>query len=241
MDVLIVGAGAVGRWVGETLDATVAYADVDRSTAESAAAQTPGAQAVDLDGADTYDVVAVAVPMRAARSVIREQADRATAALIDFTGSMTEPLATMDEAAEGLERASFHPLFAPEHAPGRIAKSLGQGGPLVDRITRAFVSAGNTIVPVEADVHDDAMGTIQGRVHAAILAFGLAADPVPEDLATPVYEELQALRERVTSGPPGVYADIQATFDGAAELQAAAEKLAAADREEFEALYEDAG
>lgn len=241
MDVLIVGAGAVGRWVGQTLDATVAFADVDRSTAESAAAEVGDARTADLDGTDTHDVVAVAVPMRAAESVIREQAPRATGAVIDFTGSMAGPLAAMKDAAEDLERVSFHPLFAPEHAPGRIAKSLGRGGPLVDRITRAFVSAGNTIVPVEAEVHDEAMATVQGRVHAAILAFGLAADPVPAELATPVYEDLQALRERVTSGPPGVYADIQATFDGTEEVAAAVEQLAAADREEFEELYEDAG
>jgi prephenate dehydrogenase len=154
---------------------------------------------------------------------------------------MNEPLAAMAAAGEALERVSFHPLFAPEHAPGRIAKSLGQGGPLVDRITRAFVSAGNTMVPVEAAVHDDAMATVQGRVHAAILAFGLAADPVPPELATPVYEDLQALRKRVTAGPSGVYADIQATFDGAAALQAAVEQLAEADRETFVELYEDAG
>lgn len=241
MDVLIVGSGAVGRWVGSRLDGSIAFADVDRAAAESAATALPDGTVTDLSGSETYDVVAVAVPMREATSVIEAQADRATGALIDFTGSMAGPLETMEKAGGALQRASFHPLFAPEHAPGRIAKSTGQDGPLIDRITRSFVAAGNTIVPVEASVHDDAMATVQGRVHAAVLAFGLAADPVPEELGTPVFEEMQALRERVTSGPPGVYADIQETFDGIEALQDAVEKLAEADRKTFEELYEDAG
>ena len=241
MDALIVGSGAVGRWVGTRLDGPVAFADVDRHTAETAAAEVAGASVAALDGAETFDVVAVAVPMRVASQVIRAQSSRAERALVDFTGSMTEPLSVMADSAPELERVSFHPLFAPEHAPGRIAKSVGKAGPLGDEITRSFVEAGNTIVPVEPAVHDDAMGTIQGRVHAAILAFGLAADPVPEDLGTPVYEELQALRDRVTAGEPGVYADIQETFDGIEALQDAIDQLAAADRAEFEALYEDAG
>jgi len=241
MDVLIVGSGAVGRWVGASLDGSIAFADVDEAVAKSAAAEEPDGTVADLSGSETYDVVAVAVPMRAATSVIEEQAQRADGALIDFTGSMEEPLEAMEKVGEDLERVSFHPLFAPEHAPGRIAKSTGQEGPLVDRITRSFVEAGNTIVPVEASVHDDAMATVQGRVHAAVLAFALAADPVPEELGTPVFEEMQALRERVTSGPPGVYADIQDTFDGIEALQDAVDSLAEADRETFEELYEDAG
>lgn len=241
MDALIVGSGAVGRWVGARLDGPVAFADADRETAETAAAEVSGGSVANLEGTDSYDVVAVAVPMRVTSTVIRAQASRAESAIVDFTGSMTEPLAVMDATASGVERASFHPLFAPEHAPGRIAKSVGKGGPSVDTITRGFIEAGNTIVPVEPAVHDDAMGTVQGRVHAAVLAFGLAADPVPEELGTPVYEELQALRERVTSGEPGVYADIQETFDGIEALQDAIDQLAQADRAEFEALYDDAG
>lgn len=240
MDALIVGAGAVGRWFGGLLDGPVAFADADRETAASAAAAQDGTVA-DLSGTDTYDVVVIAVPMRVATEVIRAQAGRAERALVDLTGSMVDPLETMADAEPDLERASFHPLFAPEHAPGRVAKSLGNGGPAIDTVTRALRAAGNTVVPVEPSVHDDAMRTVQGRVHAAVLAFGLAADPVPEELATPVYEELQALRERVTGGTPGVYADIQETFDGVEDLQAAIDRLAEADRAEFEALYHDAG
>jgi prephenate dehydrogenase len=136
---------------------------------------------------------------------------------------------------------SFHPLFAPEHAPGRIAVSSSAGGPATDRVKRWLENAGNTLIDVDPAVHDESMATVQGRAHAAILAFALAADEVPDGLETPIYEDLQALAERVTGGNPGVYADIQATFGGAAEIADAASELAASDRDAFAALYEDAG
>ncbi|MGM0372447.1 MAG: prephenate dehydrogenase/arogenate dehydrogenase family protein [Halobacteriota archaeon] len=240
MDALIVGAGAVGRWFAGLLDGPVAFADADRETAVAAAGAFETGSVASLSADDSYDVVVIAVPMRVAETVIREQAPRANRAVVDLTGSMVEPLATMATVAEERERMSLHPLFAPEHAPGRVAKSVGAGGPVVDELSRALVEAGNTVVPVEPSVHDDAMRTVQGQVHAAILAFGLAADPVPDELATPVYEDLQALRERVTSGTPGVYADIQETFDGVEALQDAMDRLADADRTEFEELYRDA-
>jgi prephenate dehydrogenase len=241
MDALIVGAGAVGRWFGSLWDGPVAFADADEEAASQAAGAIANAEVAPLDGTEAADVVVVAVPMRVATEVIRDQADRATRALADFTGSMADPLEAMAEVGEALERVSFHPLFAPEHAPGRVAKSVGKPGPAVDELTRALVGAGNSVVPVEAGVHDDAMRTVQGRTHAAILAFGLAADPVPEGLETPVYEELEALRERVTDGSPGVYADIQARFDGAEDLERALGRLLEADRADFESLYDDAG
>ncbi|MFB6085187.1 MAG: prephenate dehydrogenase/arogenate dehydrogenase family protein [Halodesulfurarchaeum sp.] len=241
MDVLIVGSGAVGRWFGSLWDGPVAFADADRAVAERAAGNVTNAGITALDGDDSHDVVAVAVPMRVAERVIADQADRAERAIVDFTGSMREPLEAMEEVAPDLERVSFHPLFAPEHAPGRVAKSVGRPGPTVDAITGMLVAAGNDLVPVEAAVHDDAMETVQGRVHAAVLAFGLAADPVPEGLETPVYEEMEALRERVTSGSPSVYADIQDRFDGAVALNRALDRLLEADRGEFASLYDDAG
>ena len=241
MDVLIVGAGAVGRWVASVMDGPVAFADAKGETARAAAADVADSRAVDIDGEEIFDAVCVAVPMRAATGVIEAQAQRATRAVVDCTGSMREPLDTMASVAPDLERVSYHPLFAPEHAPGRIAVSMGQSGPTTDALSAAFEDAGNDLVSVTAEEHDEAMRTIQGRTHAAILAFGLAAEEVPEALATPVFEDLDALRERVTGGTPGVYADIQSTFDGAADVAEAASRLADADRETFADLYDDAG
>ena len=82
---------------------------------------------------------------------------------------------------------------------------------------------------------------MQGRAHAAVLAFALAAEAVPEPFGTPVFDGLQALVEEVTGGTPRVYGDIQETFDGAADVAAAAREIAEADREAFERLYRDAG
>lgn len=242
MDALIVGAGAVGRWFGDLLDGPVAFADVDPETAQAAAdGLGERGAAVQLEGPETADVVVIAVPMRVATETIREHAARAEQAVIDLTGSMQGPLSTMAGATPDLERASFHPLFAPEHAPGRVALSVGSAGPTIETLRERLEAAGNTVVEVAPETHDEAMRTVQGRAHAAILAFGLAAEDVPDDLATPVFEELAALLDRVTAGSPGVYADIQATFDGAGDIEAAARRLAEADRTEFAELYDDAG
>lgn len=240
MDVLIVGAGAVGRWMAAVVDGRVAFADADHDAARMAAAAIPDAEAVPLDGTESFDLVSVSVPMRAAETVLESQAGRAERALVDLTGSMVSPLETMAAVAPELERASYHPLFAPEHAPGRIAVFTENSGPVTDAIVGAFEAAGNEMVAVGADEHDEAMRTIQGRAHAAILAFGLAADEVPPELATPVFDALDELRDRVTGGNADVYADIQSTFDGAGDVADAARRIADADRDAFADIYDDA-
>ncbi|MFB6267871.1 MAG: prephenate dehydrogenase [Halodesulfurarchaeum sp.] len=250
MDALIVGAGAVGRWFGECLEWPLAFGDVDPATA-TAAADAVGDRArtvdldteetVDLDTEETFDLVVVAVPMTAAVEAIHRHAGRAERAVLDLTGSMARPLEAIEEAAPELERCSLHPLFAPEHAPGRVAIATENAGPVTGSIREALADRGNSLVEVAPTEHDRAMRTIQGRAHAAILAFGLAAEDVPADLQTPVHEQLTALLDRVTGGNPRIYADIQETFDGAADVAEAAERLADADSDRFEALYEDAG
>lgn len=242
MDVLVVGAGDVGRWFADLADAPVTFTDVDEDRAEAAAtALDRRARAVPLDTEESFGLVVVAVPMAVAVETIERHASRAERAVVDFTGAMHAPLSAMAETAPARERVSFHPLFAPEHAPGRIAVSESAPGPATDHVREWLEGGGNTLVDVSPDEHDDAMSTIQGQAHAAVLAFALAADDVPEELATPVYSDLADLVDRVTDGNPRVYADIQDAFDGADELAAAAQRLADADRSGFEEAYEDAG
>ncbi|MFP9193484.1 prephenate dehydrogenase/arogenate dehydrogenase family protein [Natronosalvus vescus] len=249
MDVLIVGAGAMGVWVGSTLvdadgvEAAITFVDVDPETAERAAA-TVGGTIGDPDGEEGYDAVCIAVPMRHAADAIERYAPRAERALIDVTGVMETPLEAMAEHAPERERLSLHPLFAPERAPGSIATVQARGGPVTNQILSALEAAGNRLVETTAEEHDRAMESVQASAHAAILSFALAARPAPDGFETPIYEELRRLTTFVTNGTPRVYADIQTTFDGADAVAEAARAIADAADEDgettFESLFEEA-
>jgi prephenate dehydrogenase len=241
MDTLIVGAGEMGRWFGR-LVGDPAFADRDPAAAEAAAAELGGdARAVSLDSDEPFELVCIAVPIPAAAAAVREQAPRAERAVVDVTGVMEPVTAAMAEAAPGAERASLHPLFSAAGAPGNVAVAVEKAGPTTEWLRGRLREAGNELVDTTPEEHDDAMTTVQGRAHAAVLAFALAAEEVPEGLETPVYEELRALADRVTGNTARVYADIQDAFDGASDVARAANALAAAEGADFEALYEDAG
>jgi len=260
MDVLVVGAGAMGRWLGQALHedaprpASVAFVDPDRSAAREAAAAVGGrvvdpageATATDADEAtageaDTFDVVCIAVPLPAASDAITAYAPRAGRAIVDVTGQMAEPLSAMRSHAADRERASFHPLFAPESEPGNVPVVVDADGPAVTMVRDTLAARDNNVFETTATEHDEAMETVQARTHAAVLAFGLAAEPVDPAFHTTVSEPLAELVEQVTGGEPRVYSDIQAAFDGAEDVAAAAKEIAAADPDTFEGIYRRIG
>ena len=239
MEVLVVGAGAMGRWFADAVDAAAAFADVDRDAA-TAAAEATGGRAVPLDGGETFDAVCIAVPISAGEAAIAEHAPRAERALVDVTGVMGGPVAAMSERAPDRERLSLHPMFAPANAPGNVAMVRDAAGPVTDALVADLRAAGNDLYETTPEEHDEAMETVQASAHAAVLAFALAADDVPEGLATPVYEDLRAVVDQVTGNEPQVYAEIQSAFDGADAVAEAAARLADADGDAFEALYREA-
>ena len=240
METLIVGAGEMGRWLAETIGTDVAFADTDPDAAEATASGV-GGRAVGLDTDEKFDVVAVAVPMGVAAEAIATHAGTAREAVLDLAGAMDGPTSAMNEHAPELERASLHPLFSPANAPGQIAVVTESEGPTLEAIRAELADAGNTFVETTPEEHDRAMETIQARAHAAVLAFGLAAAPVPEGFGTPVYDALEQLVSEVTGNTPRVYADVQETFDGAGDIAEAASRIAEADAEAFERLYREAG
>ncbi|WP_458204923.1 prephenate dehydrogenase/arogenate dehydrogenase family protein [Haladaptatus sp. NG-SE-30] len=239
MNVLVVGAGAMGRWFGESIDCDLAFADADPAVAADAA-ETVGGRAVALDTEESFDAVCLAVPIPAIEEAIAEHAPNAEHALLDVSGVMADAVGAMAEHAPDRERMSLHPLFGPDNAPGNVAVVADESGPITDDLLADLESRSNTLVETTPDEHDDAMATVQAGTHAAVLAFALTAAPVPEGLQTPVYDDLVALAEQVTDGDPRVYADIQATFDGAEGVATAARRLADADPTEFERLYREA-
>jgi prephenate dehydrogenase len=239
MEILVVGAGAMGRWFAGSVDATIAFADAVPEMAVEAA-DAVGGRAVSLNADETFDVVCIAVPISAAEAAIADHAPRAERAMFDVTGVMTGPVAAMAESAPDAKRASLHPMFAPENAPGNVAVVREADGPAVDAVLEDLAAAGNDLFETTPAEHDDAMRTVQAGAHAAVLAFALAAEDVPDGLRTPVYEDLDSLVDQVTGNDPRVYAEIQEQFDGAEAVADAAKRIADTDPGEIEALYREA-
>jgi len=241
MNVLVVGAGSMGQWFARALrdaGASVAFTDTDAEAATRAADAVDG-RAVPTATDARFDVVCLAVPMPAAGVAIEEYAPNATGAVVDVTGSMAGPLNAMEAAAPERQRASLHPLFAPENAPGSIAAVTAADGDLVEAVLDALSAAGNDTFETTAEEHDAAMESVQAAAHAAVLAYAMATADVPDRFQTPVSAGLEALVEQVLDGEARVYADIQRTFDGADAVADAARTIADADHEEFAALYDD--
>ncbi|WP_280585119.1 prephenate dehydrogenase [Halorubrum sp. Boch-26] len=246
MDLLVAGAGEIGRWIADAVsadespvDATVAFADRDSDVARDAAASRD-ARVVPTDGDTTHDAVCLAVPMSAVPAAVEAYAPRAERAILDVSGEMTDAVAAMREHARGLERASYHPLFAPPRVPGNVACVVDEGGPVVKGVSAAIEAGGNEVFETTPAEHDRAMETVQAGAHAAVLAWRLAGDDVREEFHTPVSAALDEVADTVTEGAPGVYAEIQRAFDGADDVAVAAREIADADAEGFTDLYEAA-
>lgn len=242
----------MGRWLADTLApavSSVAFADRDAAAAEAAARdlgrthEPLSTRAVALETGESFDVVALAVPIPAVGSAVRSHAPNAAGAVVDVAGTMQTPLRAMERHAVS-EYASFHPLFAPPRAPGRVAYVPGEAGETVGRVRTALADAGNEVFETTAAEHDTAMESVQSGAHAAVLAYALATASVDDRFHTPVSGDLAELVRTVTEGDPRVYADIQAAFDGAdAVADAAAEVAEAAetgDDERFAELFERA-
>jgi len=240
MELLVVGAGDVGRWVGRVVDAGVAFADVEPAAA-AAAADAVGGRTADLDGEETFDAVCLAVPLGAAERAIAGHAPRAERAVFDVTGTMTGPVEAMREHASDGERLSLHPLFAPENAPGNVASVVDADGPVTRAVREDVAAAGNELFETTPAEHDEAMETVQASAHAAVLAYALAAGDVREEFETPVSAALGEVAGTLTGGTPRVYREIQEAFDGADRVAKAARRVADADPEAFERLYREAG
>ena len=246
MEILVVGAGAMGRWLGGALleDApepvALAFADADPDAADAADTQV-GGRPVPTDTDEQFDAVCVAVPIPAVPDTVRAYADNATAAVFDLSGTMAAPVEAMREAAPDCERLSMHPLFAPANEPGNVPLVPDSPGPITDAVRAALDARGNDCFETTVTEHDEAMETVQARTHTAVLAYALAAEEVDDRFHTPISSGLDDLAEQVTDGEARVYADIQLAFDGADDVADAASEIADADAVAFERLYDDAG
>lgn len=171
------GAGRMGRWLCRYLRAQ-GYDAIVHDTAG------PG---VDLRrAAATADVVAVAVPMSSAFSVLEAVGDADPTGLVFDVASLKTPVARAlrSLAKEGCIVASVHPLFGPYFGPLSQATILLSdcGSPAgLDTVRRLFHGSGAHLVDVPLEDHDEVMGTLLSLSHLTLLAFARAAARAPID------------------------------------------------------------
>jgi prephenate dehydrogenase len=241
MDLLVVGAGEMGRWVARSVDLPVAVTDVDDATAREAATDLADVRAVPAATTETFDAVCLAVPISAVGDAVERYAPRAERAMCDVSGVMAAPVSAMREHLPERERVSLHPLFAASNAPGNVAVVADATGPVTDAIRADLAAAGNRLFQTTVTEHDGAMETVQAGAHTAVLAYALAASEVRAEFATPVSAAMDDLVATVTGGNPQVYREIQETFDGAGAVAEAARRVADAEADAFDDLYREAG
>jgi prephenate dehydrogenase len=241
MDLLVVGAGEMGRWIARIVDRPVAVTDVDHAVAESAAAALDDVRAVPAETDESFDIVCLAVPISVVADAVERYAPRAERAMCDVSGVMAGPIEAMRDALPDRERLSMHPLFAASNAPGNVAVVADAPGPATDAIRADVAAAGNHTFETTVPEHDAAMETVQAGAHTAVLAYALAAADVREEFATPVSAALDDLVGTVTGGTPRVYREIQETFEGADCVADAARRVAEAEGDDFDELYREAG
>lgn len=244
MDILIVGAGEMGRWFSSTFrpeEDTLHFTDIDPDVAQAAAREVGGSVfTADTNRPETFDIVGFAVPMPVTVRSIEEHGPNARGLVVDVSGVMAGPVEAMRSTAADIERLSLHPLFSAENSPGNIAVVRDNPGPLSEWLLDRLREQENTLIETTPAEHDTAMETVQAKAHTAVLAYALAADQVPDGFQTPISERLNDLASAVLSGNPRVYADIQSAFEGAEEVAEFATRIAGADHEEFERLYRQA-
>lgn len=241
MRALIVGAGTMGRWFADLTSDwfSLAVVDVD----EEAAQDVGTALDIDVvapDHTEAIDVLCTAVPLPATEAVLGTYAPHAEQAIIDLSGTMHGPLAAMQEHAPNCEHISLHPLFAPDNAPGNVPIVAEHAGPVAAKLRRTLDEAGYVTFDTTPDEHDRAMETVQAKVHAAVLAYALSANPVDDRFHTPVSSAMDDLVQTMLSGNPRVYADIQNRFAGSADLAASVSRVADSDTDDFYELFAEA-
>ena len=242
MQLLVVGAGEMGRWfAGRSGADRVAFADRNPEVARDAAGELEGADPVPLDTEDAFDVVCLAVPMSATPTAIETHAGRATEAVVDVSGEMRDAVEALESHTGGKASASFHPLFSASNAPGNVPIVTVRDGPPIDRLRSALGDGGNEVFETTVEAHDRAMETVQAKAHTAVLAYALVDEAVDPRFQTALSEPLSELAEGLTGNTPEVYAEIQTRFEGSESVAEAAAEIAAADHETFLELYEEAG
>ena len=204
-----------------------------------------------------HDVIVVAAPLRAARRILGELAERRPPGLVFDIGSLKSPLrAGLEELrAAGVRVTSIHPMFGPETEmlSGRHVILVDCGSPAaVEQAEGLFASTMAERVHMRLDEHDRVVAFVLGLSHALNIAFFCALAESGEEVprlsavSSTTFEEQLRVAEKVAGENPHLYFEIQHLNDFGAEpldalagaVEALREVVASGDEPAFAAMME---
>jgi prephenate dehydrogenase len=247
----LIGYGAFGAFIAPHLARLC-----DVAVHDPAQAALPG-RAATLAEAAARDVVVLAVPLAALRSVAEAIAPllRPGTLVVDVCSLKVAPLAILAEVLPpGVDLLGTHPLFGPQSGragiaglqlalcpvPGRARGRLARLAPRA--LARAF---GLQVTLATAEEHDRQMAYVQGLTHI-VSRIVLAMDLPPLALRTTTYGHLDRMVETVRHDSDALFRTIARDNPFAAEVrarfaQATAEVLGPLDAAAPAAAVEDHG
>lgn len=222
-DALVIGgAGRLGRWLVNFLDAqgyAVTIADPELGSGADTHISGPHVTEWQAAGLD-FDVVVLATPPGITASLLQDIATANPTGLIFDVGSIKSPLidALAEVTAQGLKVCSVHPMFGPSTAllSGRHVLLMNTGNDQALVEARALFSdtmAETVVIPIEA--HDRMMALVLGLSHAINIAFlaALVEAGVPASelakLSSTTFERQMAIARDVIDESPLLYYEIQ--------------------------------
>lgn len=223
---VIGGAGRMGRWFVDYLDAQGFRVEVlDPAGPVAGFPHVPDLSSTDLD----QDLIVIAAPLRETERTLVALAKRPPAGLVLDIGSLKRPLRSALEALSraGGKVASIHPMFGPDTAllSGRHVIFVDVG----DRIAMAearklFEPTMAELAEMSFDRHDRLIAYVLGLSHALNISFFTVLDRSGEAAAelaaisSTTFDAQISIARRLAEENPRLYFEIQSLNESGGDV-----------------------
>lgn len=216
---LIGGAGRMGRWLADFLDAQgYSVTIADPSGGVDGFESVSDWQTLDLD---RFYMIVVAAPIRVTNHILLALAERAPSGVVLDVSSVKDPVRPGLEAliAAGVSTTSVHPMFGPstELLSGSHVVFIDLGDRrALDAARSLFDDTMAAKAEMQLEQHDRAMAFVLGLSHALNITFGDAlahSGPLAEGLdkvSSTTFARQVAVAGEVAGENPYLYFEIQA-------------------------------
>ncbi len=221
MNIAIVGAGDMGRWLATIFKETggVTISDISAKKAEKVASELGVKSKSAAEAVRDADLVLVAIPISKTPEAVKSFAGVAKrgALLADVASVKTEVVKAMRSIRAEVELVSLHPLFGPGAASVKgkdIVVIPVRAGNRYRYLKRTLKMMGARITEMDANEHDRIMAISQCMTHFVLISYLNAIKSIKwmkqaEKLSTPMFSSFINLAKAILAGNPELYGELQ--------------------------------